>query len=69
MDGLTGTVPLGEPEEEIHQYSLFEIFGNEENKPEDKKSPRWAGGWKPIYKAVIYLDYCFFIILVTVTKS
>ena len=40
MDGLTGTVPLGEPEEEIHQYSLFEIFGNEENKPEDKKSPR-----------------------------
>lgn len=38
MDGLTGTVPLGEPEEEIHQYSLFEIFGNEENKPEDKKA-------------------------------
>lgn len=40
MDGLTGTVPLGEPEEEIHQYSLFEMFGNEENKPEDKKTPR-----------------------------
>lgn len=25
MDGLTGTVPLGEPEEEIYQYSLFEM--------------------------------------------
>lgn len=39
MDGLTGTVPLGEPEEENHQYSLFEMFGDEENKPEGKKTP------------------------------
>lgn len=40
MDGLTGTVPLGEPEEEIHQYSLFEMFDNEEDKLKDKKTPR-----------------------------
>lgn len=40
MDGLTGTVPLGEPEEEIHQYSLFEMFDNGENKTENKKTPR-----------------------------
>ena len=40
MDGLTGTVPLGEPEEEVHQYSLFEMFDNGEDKTENKKTPR-----------------------------
>ncbi|MCM1045947.1 MAG: hypothetical protein NC417_10595 [Candidatus Gastranaerophilales bacterium] len=32
MDGLTGTVPLGEPEEDAHQYSLFEFLDKEETK-------------------------------------
>ena len=39
-NGLTGTVPLREPEEEIHQYSLFEMFDNREDKIENKKTPR-----------------------------
>lgn len=48
MDGLTGTVPLGEPMEEIHQYSLFEILDNSGDKWKDKKTPKcrifdWRG--------------------------
>ena len=48
MDGLTGTVPLGEPMEEIHQYSLFEILDNSEDKWKDRKTPKcrifdWRG--------------------------
>ncbi|MCM1181915.1 MAG: hypothetical protein NC337_00895 [Roseburia sp.] len=31
---------MGEPEEETHQYSLFELFSNEEDKQEDKKTPK-----------------------------
>ncbi|MCM1201704.1 MAG: restriction endonuclease subunit M [Bacteroides fragilis] len=53
MDGLTGTVPLGEPEEETHQYSLFELYSNEEDKLEDKRTPKcrifdWRGSNKSI---------------------
>lgn len=41
MDGLTGTVPLGEPEEEIHQYSLFEFLDKEKSeKWMEKKTPK-----------------------------
>ena len=41
MDGLTGTVPLGEPEEDMHQYSLFEILNKEEaEKQQKKKTPK-----------------------------
>lgn len=41
MDGLTGTVPLGEPEEETHQYSLFEFLDKEESeKRKEKKTPK-----------------------------
>lgn len=48
MDGLTGTVPLGEPMEEIHQYSMFEILNNTEDEWKDKKTPKcrifdWRG--------------------------
>ena len=36
MDGLTGTVPLGEPEEEICQMSLFEDLQSEKTTPKSK---------------------------------
>ena len=36
MDGLTGTVPLGEPEEEICQMSLFEDLQTEKTTPKSK---------------------------------
>lgn len=48
MDGLTGTVPLGEPMEEVHQYSMFEILNKTEDEWQDKKTPKcrifdWRG--------------------------
>lgn len=36
MDGLTGTVPLGVPEEDIYQYSLFDFINGIEDKKEKK---------------------------------
>lgn len=36
MDGLTGTLPLGEPEEEICQMSLFEDLQTEKTTPKSK---------------------------------
>lgn len=39
MDGLTGTVPLGEPIEEVYQYSLFDFMdGMDESKK--NKTPK-----------------------------
>lgn len=48
MDGLTGTVPLGEPMEEVHQYSMYEILNKTEDEWQDKKTPKcrifdWRG--------------------------
>ena len=39
MDGMTGTVPFGEPKEQYHQYSLFDLVvadkaNNEEKHPD-----------------------------------
>lgn len=39
MDGLTGTVPLGVPQGEFEQPSLFDLFEDTE-KEEPKKSPK-----------------------------
>lgn len=36
MDGLTGTVPLGVPEEDIYQYSLFDFIDGIEDRKEEK---------------------------------
>lgn len=36
MDGLTDAVPLGVPEEDIYQYSLFDFVNGMENKKEEK---------------------------------
>lgn len=36
MDGLTGTVPLGVPEEDIYQYSLFDFMDGIEDRKEEK---------------------------------
>jgi len=55
MDGLTGTVPLGEPMEEIHQYTLFEFFDNEEDKWKDKKSPKCRiYDWRGVNQSIPY---------------
>lgn len=42
MDGLTGTVPLGEPMEENYQYSLFDFLQDEEihTEPKETKTPK-----------------------------
>lgn len=36
MDGLTGTVPLGVPEEDTYQYSLFDFIDGMEDMKEEK---------------------------------
>jgi len=55
MDGLTGTIPLGEPEEEIHQYSLFEFLDNEEDKWKNKKTPKCRiYDWRGSNKSILY---------------
>ena len=36
MDGLTGTVPLGVPKEDIYQYSLFDYMDGMEDMKEEK---------------------------------
>ncbi len=36
MDGLTGAVPLGVPEEDTYQYSLFDFIDGMENMKEEK---------------------------------
>ncbi len=55
MDGLTGTVPLGEPEEETHQYSLFEFLDNEEDKWKNKKTPKCRiYDWRGSNKSILY---------------
>ncbi|MBR6028896.1 MAG: restriction endonuclease subunit M [Clostridia bacterium] len=44
MDGLKGTVPLGEPEDLNQQVSMFDLFGSEmgfeTDAPKAKKTPR-----------------------------
>ncbi len=40
MDGLTGTVPLSEPMEEIHQYTLFELFDGGLMEQRNNKTPK-----------------------------
>ncbi len=44
MDGLKGTVPLGEPEDHHQQVSMFDLFGSEmgfeTDAPKAKKTPR-----------------------------
>ena len=56
MDGLTGTVPLGEPEEEIHQYSLFEFLDKEKSeKWMEKKTPKCRiFDWRGLNKSIPY---------------
>lgn len=51
----TGTVPLGEPIEEAHQYTLFEFFddGGIEQKQKKNKMPKcrifdWRGNKQSI---------------------
>lgn len=57
MDGLTGTVPLGEPEEEIHQYSLFEMLNNEGDSEKNNKTPKcrvfdWRSDKSIVYESM-----------------
>lgn len=57
MDGLTGTVPLGEPEEEIHQYSLFEMLNNGEGSENKNKTPKcrvfdWRSDKSIVYESM-----------------
>lgn len=39
MDGLSGTIPYCKPEEEYHQFSLFEWFDNEAYQEKVKQQP------------------------------
>lgn len=57
MDGLTGTVPLGEPEEEIHQYSLFEMINNGEGSENKNRTPKcrvfdWRSDKSIVYESM-----------------
>lgn len=57
MNGLTGTVPLGEPEEEIHQYSLFEMLNKEGDSENNNKTPKcrvydWRSDKSIIYESM-----------------
>lgn len=59
MDGLTGTVPLGEPEEDMHQYTLFEMFDNEEDSEKDsekdKKTPKCRiYDWRGVNQSILF---------------
>lgn len=40
MDGLTGTVPLGVPQSEFEQPTLFDLIDDNEQKEEPQKSPK-----------------------------
>lgn len=56
MNGLTGAVPLGEPEEENHQISIFEII-NEKDESEEKYQPKcklydWRGESSILYESL-----------------
>lgn len=55
MDGLTGTVPLGEPEEETHQYSLFEFLDDKEDNWKNKRTPKCRiYDWRGSKKSILY---------------
>lgn len=57
MDGLTGTVPLGEPEEEIHQYTIFDLMGGIVEEVQKKKTPKckiydWRARSSVVYESI-----------------
>lgn len=55
MDGLTGTVPLGEPEEEMHQYTLFELFDNSTIEQKNNKMPKCRiFDWRGSNQSILY---------------
>ena len=46
MDGLTGTVPLGGPEEVHYQYSLFSLEDNVDGEVTKKAAPCRIYDWR-----------------------
>ena len=52
MDGLTGTVPLGEPVIENEQIE-FDLFGDVEEKAEERTEPCRIYDWKS-HKTITY---------------
>lgn len=55
MDGLTGTVPLGNPMEEVHQYTLFEFFDNALTEQKNNKTPKCRiFDWRGSNQSILY---------------